>query len=333
MITIDRCPSTLAQGYETYSPKALNLLFDGRAVSHIMPFPSPSSENAKNIVSIKNAGRLSLSGAQSKFGLTIDSDDRLQYSLPHTQSTYILKPKPIGYHLMNHEYCAANENLTMQLAAQIYGIETAANGLCFYENGEPAYITRRFDISQNQKFAQEDFASLMGVSRNNGGSDFKYNHGSYEECGEIIGWYVKAARVDMLRFFRVLLFNFITLNDDAHLKNFSLLKRSGEYRLSPAYDLINTSLHLYEPRIFALERGLFKEGMQLCDTRTINYKDFLELGHRLGIPEKLVMKELIRFSRHNPEADSLINVSFLSDELKNVYRHGMHYRQLMLRPE
>ena len=108
---------------------------------------------------------------------------------------------------------------------------------------------------------QEDFASLMGYTKANGGSDYKYCNASYEECAEVISRYVKASRIDLLRFFRLVLFNFIILNDDAHLKNFSLINQGNEYRLSPAYDLINTSLHLYNPRIFALDKGLFREGM------------------------------------------------------------------------
>ncbi len=332
MITIDRCPSLLIEGYTTYSKNAIRDLFDGKTVSHILGFSSPSSENSTTYNSVKNAGRLSLSGAQSKFGLILNEDYSLQYSPKNTQSTYILKPRPIGYHLINHDYCAANENLTMQLASQVFGIDTAFNGLCFYEDGQPAYITRRFDVYENGKYAQEDFASLMGFSKDNGGSDFKYNNGSYEECAEVIRKYVKVATVDILRFFKIVLYNFITLNDDAHLKNFSLIKRDGEYRLSPAYDLINTSLQIYEPRLFALEKGLFKEGMYLSDTRHISYKDFAELGRRIGLPEKLYMRELTKFSTPNSAANQLIGRSFLPAELQKSYMQSMHYRQFMIRP-
>ena len=332
MITIDRCPSLLIEGHATYSGNALRDLFDGRIVNHVLGFSSPTSENSTTYTSVKNAGRLSLSGAQSKFGLILDTDNQLQYSPKYTQSTYILKPRPIGYHLINRDYCAANENLTMQMASQIFGIETAYNGLCFFCDGQPAYITRRFDIHGNGKYAQEDFASLMGLSKDNGGSDYKYNQGSYEECGEVIRKHVSAAMVDVLRFFRIILYNFITLNDDAHLKNFSLIKKGKEYRLSPAYDLINTSLQIYEPRLFALEKGLFKEGMSLSDTRHITYKDFAELGRRIGLPERLYMQELIKFSMPNKAADQIIGRSFLSPELQKSYMQSMHYRQFMIRP-
>lgn len=328
---VNVCPSLLKEGHKTFSPAALKNLFDGKPVSHILNFDSPSSPDSPSGSPIVNAGRLSLSGAQPKFGIVLDENGELRYSQANEQSSYILKPKPSGYHIINHEFCAANENLTMQLASQVYGIETAANGLCFFKNGESAYITRRFDVHPGGKYAQEDFATLMGLTKANGGSDFKYCNGSYEECGEIIRRYVAASQVDLLRFLRVVLFNYIILNDDAHLKNFSLVNYGNEYRLSPAYDLVNTSLHIYIPQIFALEKGLFKEGMKLCDTRPVYSKDFIELGRRLGLSEKLVALEITKFSLPNAKADALIERSFLSDELKTSYRQSYHFRQSMLR--
>ena len=324
------CPSLLIEGYSTYSPVALKRLFGGRPVSHILNFDSPASTNIDGRAAVKNVGRLSLSGAQPKFGLVIGEDGELRYSREDEQSVYILKPRPTGYQIKNHDYCAANENLTMQIASQVYGIETAANGLCFFRDGQAAYITRRFDVHPGGKFAQEDFASLLGLTRANGGSDFKYSNGSYEECAHIIRKYVNAAMVDVLRFFRVVLFNFITLNDDAHLKNFSLVSDGREYHLSPAYDLVNTSLQLYESRIFALDRGLFKEGMHLTDTRQVSADDFIEFGRRIGLPAKLVIQEIKCFTASNEKADAMIERSFLSYELKRLYKLSYHYRQSMI---
>lgn len=154
-------------------------LFNGKTVSHILNFESPSGNNSH--LAIKNVGRLSLSGAQPKFGLVLGDNGELRYSEDNEQSMYILKPRPVGYQIINHDYCAANENLTMQIASQIYGIETATNGICFFKDGQMAYITRRFDVYPGGKYAQEDFASLMGLTKANGGSDFKYNNGSYED--------------------------------------------------------------------------------------------------------------------------------------------------------
>lgn len=298
----------------------------------MLDFLSPYTDNTESREAVYNGGRLSLSGAQSKFGLILDGD-KLRYSQQDEQSTHILKPKPVGYQIMNRNYCAANENLTMQLASQIYGIKTAANGICFFADGEPAYITKRYDVHPGGKYQQEDFASLMGLTRANGGSDFKYLNGSYEECADVIRTYVKSPEEDILRFFQLVLFNFITLNDDAHLKNFSLVSDGKEYHLGPAYDLINTSLQIYEPRIFALDKGLFKEGMKMTDTHTVNYNDFVEFGIRIGLPEPIVRKEIAKFSAKNANADALIMRSFLSKELKKSYLSSYHFRQIMISSE
>lgn len=327
MNTINYCPSLLIEGFSTYSPRAAKILFDETSVNHILGFDSPQSKP----VDLKSVGRLSLSGAQPKFGLVL-SEGALRYAEEGEQSQYILKPRPIGYHIINHDYCAANEHLTMQLARQVYGIETAANAMIWFADGQAAYLTRRYDVHAKGKYAQEDFATLLGYTRANGGDDYKYDCGSYEECACVIRNHVKAYMPDLLRFFQVVVFNFITLNDDAHLKNFTLLSNGKEYRLAPAYDLVNTSLQIYEPRLFALNKGLFREGMYLTDTRPVRYADFVEFGRRIGLPESLVRKELDRFIAPNSVADMLIARSFLSQDLKESYLTGYHYRQLLLRP-
>lgn len=331
MRPITVCPSTLTPGFSTYCPLAKRLLFDGKAVSHIFPEMSPKDLDADRLQdTVQHIGRISLSGVQPKFSAIVGEDLRLRYTRDNERGHFILKPQPSSYHIINREFCAANESLTMQLASQVYRIETAANGLCFYENDETAYITRRFDIHGGGKYRQEDFASLMGLTKSNGGADYKYSRASYEECADVIHRHVKAYRIDLLRFFRLVLFNYISLNDDAHLKNFSLINTGNEYRLTPAYDLINTSLHLVNHRIFALDKGLFKEGMQLSDVRQVCRKDFEEFGHRIGLNDKTVQRELDFFAAVHPEAEQLIDRSFLSEELKKQYWNSLDYRRKML---
>ncbi len=303
METLTVCPSTLAEGFDTYSPTARKLLFDGKVVSHILPFDSPNNENSDTEEYARHVGRISLSGVQPKASLVLNTDGHL-----------------------------ANEHLSMQIAAQVYHIETASNGICFFRDGEAAYITRRFDVAPDGgKYQQEDLASLGGLTKANGGSDYKYSNLSYEECAEIIRKYTKAAPVEILKFFRIVVFNYLILNDDAHLKNFSLMNRgNGEYHLTPAYDLINTSLHLYEPRIFALDKGLFREGMQFSDTHTVSRKDFEEFGRRIGLSPRLVKRELDIFATEHPLAHELINRSFLSEQLKRYYWQSYNYRRTTL---
>lgn len=324
------CPSTLQEGYGTYSPLARKRLFDGCLVSPFFSEPAPDTETDQANEAVKGIGRISLSGAQPKFSVVVE-EGRFRYARNGEQGTFILKPRPTGFQLINRDYCAANEHLTMQLASQVYRIETAANALCFFQDGTPAYITRRFDVHGKEKYKQEDFAALLGYTKDNAGPNYKYDKVSYEECAEIIHRYVKAALVDIRRFFRLILFNFVTLNDDAHLKNFSLIERNGEFRLSPAYDLINTSLQLREPRIFALEKGLFKEGMMNGDTHLVGRKDFEDFGRRIGLPEKVIRQEIDRFVAEQPKVDFLLEHSFLSPSLRQDYAVSMGFRRKLLK--
>lgn len=326
------CPSTLKEGFSTYSPEACRKLFGGKHVSHILDFDSPNNDSADSTDYAEHIGRISLSGVQPKGALVL-RDGSLRKPKEGERGEYILKPAPVSYALLERKYCPANEHLTMQMAAQAYGIETAANALCFFRDGEATYITKRFDVAPDgTKYPQEDFASLAGLTKTNGGPNYKYGVLSYEDCADIIRRYVRAAQVDLLRFFRVVLFNYITLNDDAHLKNFSLIDRgNGDYRLAPAYDLINTSLHLHTPQIFALEKGLFKEGMRMTDTHTVDRNDFEEFGRRIGLPERMVKREIDTFAAESPLALELIERSFLSEELKKSYKQSYQYRCFTLR--
>lgn len=323
------CPSILQEGYDTYSPVARRTLFDGHAVSHIFSEPSPDTGTVEANEAVKSVGRISLSGAQPKFSIVVD-DDKLRYIREGEQGTFILKPRPTAYQIINKDFCVANEHVTMQIASQVYGIETAANALCFFDDGIPAYITRRFDVHSKGKYKQEDFAALLGYTKDNAGSNYKYDKASYEECAEVIHRYVKATLIDIRRFFRIILFNFVTLNDDAHLKNFSLIERNGEYRLSPAYDLINTSLQLMNPHIFALDKGLFKEGMVFSDTHTISRSDFEEFGKRIGLPIKVIKQEIDMFAAEQPLVKELLGRSFLSPSLQKQYWMAFDYRRKML---
>ena len=331
MTEINVCPCTLAEGFQTYSPAALRQLFDGVEVSHILPFNSPNSDTEDNREYTRHVGRISLSGVQPKASLLL-LNGQIQQPSADERGQYILKPAPTSYTLLERKYCPANEHLTMQLASQIYHIETAANAICFFRDGEAAYVCRRFDVAPDgSKYQQEDFASLGGLTKANGGADYKYSNLSYEECAQLIQKYTTASAIEVLKFFRIVVFNYLILNDDAHLKNFSLINRGdGEYHLSPAYDLVNTSLHLYEPRIFALDKGLFSEGMQLTDTHTISRRDFEKFGRRIGLAARIIKRELDFFSAEQPLAQSLINRSFLSDPLKLRYWQSYNYRRITL---
>lgn len=130
MIELSVCPSTLQEGFSSYSPAARKLLFDGKEVSPILGFDSPNNDSADNEAYLKNVGRISLSGVQPKASLVQDSERHLVKPAEGERGTYILKPAPSSYALLDRKYCPANEHLTMQLASQVYHIETAGKAAC-----------------------------------------------------------------------------------------------------------------------------------------------------------------------------------------------------------
>lgn len=306
--------------FQKYDSATLKTLTGGTHISPILPFKSPE---ASITLFNENRGRISLSGAQSKYSVLI-RDGRFQLTSPGEQGTFILKPA-----ITDFEHCAdsaANEHLTMQIARKVYHIDTAANALCFFENGEAAYITRRYDIAPDgSKIQQEDFASLGGISSSRYGWDYKYTALSYEDVGALIRRFIPAWKVEMVKFFDLILFNFLFSNGDAHLKNFSVLRSlQGDYRLAPAYDLIDTQIHLPGDSIFALQKGLFADGRPFPSG--IGHKDFLEFGLRLGLPEKQVRRELDRFCADYPLINTMVSDSFLSDPVKTEYYIHYHTR-------
>lgn len=318
MIKIENCPSTLAAGFDTYSPAALKRLFDKQKVSHLLPYESIEQNEHDAKLFMENKRRISISGVQSKYSMVINNG-LLNLASENRQGHYILKPKPSE--IRNPIECAANENLTMQIAEQVFNMETAANGLCFFQSGEMAYVTKRFDIAPDgSKLRVEDFASLAGLTSENAGDNYKYNY-SYEEVAGLIRKFIPAWRVELLKFYRLILFNFLFSNGDAHLKNFSVIEiGKNDFCLSPAYDLLNTRLHV-DDTDFALDKGLFKDDRKewLKMGTKVNGVSFKQFGILIGLPVAVVEKELVTFIGKHPRIDELIGHSFLSVKMKRQY--------------
>ena len=143
MIEIKNCPASLLEGFDTYSPKSAKLLFGKTKVNPILGFDIDEFRNVGEIADAMH--RISVSGVQEKFPGIINADT-INIAGDNERSTHILKPAPWDKTLRDRKMIPANEHLTMQIASQIYGIQTAANGLCFTSKGQSIYITRRFDI-------------------------------------------------------------------------------------------------------------------------------------------------------------------------------------------
>lgn len=309
---IKYCPGNLSEGHATYSRNALKRLFFSKKVSPVLPYDSPNINSESDIVFEENAKRMSISGVQEKFSVLLEKN-KLRLVQEGEQGQYILKPIPnVG---KNKDQMPANEHLTMQIARQVFGIETAENAMIFFQNGAPAYITKRFDVKEDgSKRAQEDFASLAGRTPYTHGENYKYL-GSYLELFDLMKAYVPAYNVEAPKLFKLILFNYLFSNGDAHFKNFSLLETAlGDFRLSPAYDLLNSRIHV-DDSDFALAEGLLPKNQAKGKLK----EQFIILGENAGIPSKQISKILDLLLNNEEAVLELIAHSFLSEKIKRNY--------------
>ncbi len=309
---INYCPGTLAAGFNAYSRTCLNRVFQGKAVYHVLPYDSPASNAETDELFDENRRNISISGVQEKFSVLLEKN-KLRLIKEGERGTYILKPIPNTG--KRADQMPANEHLTMQIARQVYGIETAENALIFFKNGDQAYITKRFDISENGiKLAQEDFASLAGRTPQTHGEHYKYL-GNYLELFQLMQTNVPAYKLEATKLLKVLLFNYLFSNGDAHFKNFSLLETSmGDYRLSPAYDLLNSRIHI-EDKDFALEDGLLPKNLAQGKIG----RQFAILAEQAGIREKIFTDILTMMLSQSEAVEKMTSSSFLSESTKRNY--------------
>lgn len=309
---IKYCPGTLAKGFDTYSRTCLNKVFQGKKVSHILPYDSPASNSETDKLFEENRKLTSISGVQEKFSVLLEKN-KLRLINEGERGAYILKPIPGAG--KNPDQMPANEHLTMQIARQVYGIETANNALIFFKNGATAYITKRFDIKEDgSKLAQDDFASLAERTAQTHGEHYKYL-GNYLELFRLMKTYVPAYIIEAPKLFRILLFNYLFSNGDAHFKNFSILETPmGDYRLSPAYDLLNSRIHV-EDKDFALQDGLLPKSLGQGKIR----HQFVILAEQAGITEKVYTDIIIAMQTQSDLVKKMVHSSFLSEKTKGNY--------------
>jgi len=309
---IKYCPGTLAKGFDTYSRTCLNRVFNGKQVNHILPYDSPATNQETDELFEENRKRMSISGVQEKFSVLLEKN-RLRLIREGERGTYILKPIPGAG--KNAGQMPANEHLTMQIARQVYGIETAENALIFFKNGAPAYITKRFDVKEDgSKWAHEDFASLAGRTPQTHGEHYKYS-GNYLELFQLIQTHLPACKLEVPKLFKVLMFNYLFSNGDAHFKNFSLLETPmGDYRLSPAYDLLNSRIHL-EDKDFALDDGLLPGNLAQGKIS----QQFRLLAEHTGISEKQAKNTFNLLTSRSEPVEKLVAASYLNESTKRNY--------------
>ena len=286
-------------------------LFDGKRVPTVLDFDKPKADNMT--MYNEHSKRMSISGVQLKYSLRLNGN---KLELCETNGQYIIKPIPTADHLEMMEDAPENEHLTMQIASQIFNIKTAHNALIYFKDGTPAYITKRFDVKgDGTKYIQEDFAQITSRTKETHGESYKYE-GSYLEIGELIKKFVPASMIAIENFFKLVLFNYVFSNGDAHLKNFSLVRNEfAEMELSPSYDLMSTIIHTPGERDTALD--LYDKDHESAYYATYGHygrTDFIEFAKRLGIVEVRYMRIINEFIENDTEVNDFIQNSSLSNK-------------------
>lgn len=301
-----RCPITyneIENGW--YSKTGLRRL--NPALTELHPLPLDYEQQIEAVR--QNMIRMAIPGVQPKMSAQLSVKDHT-FKVVNRHGSYILKPE-----LWDFEEVPQNEDLTMRMAAAA-GIEVPFHGLIYARDGSMLYVIRRFDrTGRSGKIHVEDFAQVEGV--NNGPEG---DH-SLEQVAATIESYCTFPMVDKLKVFRRVLFCWLCGNEDMHLKNFSLVHRKGRIELSPAYDLLNTTM------LFAgleSEMSLSLHGQHSGFDYELLFEYFGR--ERLGLNEKILDRTEGVFQKAFPEWERLIAISFLSEENRQRYRQVLRER-------
>ena len=124
--------------------------------------------------------------------------------------------------------------------------------------------------------------------------------------------YSSLPKMDVTNFFELVLFSWLTGNNDMHLKNFSLYEAADKIRLTPAYDLLNAAI--INPKDDE-ELALTLNGRK----KKLQREDFIKSAVTLDIENVIVERLINKYIKLLPKFEAVIQSSFLSAELKEKY--------------
>ena len=246
-------------------------------------------------------------GVQKKLSLHLSKEVYPRLTVVNYPTGYILKPQVKEFRALPEA-----EHIVMSMADKAK-IRTVPHALVKSKDSY-AYITKRIDRvfskdSNVKLIAMEDFCQLdLRLTQD------KYK-GSCERCGNIIKKYSSRSGLDMSELFYRLVFSFIVGNSDMHLKNFSLIESesgSGEYHLSPAYDLLPVNVIMPEDKEeFALPINGKK--------RNIHRKDFLIFAAACGIAKLAAEKMIGQLVSMEPVFIEMCRNSLMPQDMKEAF--------------
>ena len=277
---------------------------DEQLLKHIQELP-----NKPFFTDLSNEVRLSLAGTQDKGAVTV-IDGKICLPKNSTPTTHIIKPL-----IKNLDNTILNEYLCMKAAKGI-GID-AADVEIGEVKGIQYLLIERYDreIKDNKvkRIHQEDFCQALGILSLNkyqadGGPDIK-------QCFDLLDiTRTPANSRNMLM--KLVIFNFLTGNNDAHAKNFSLLYFNAKPVLAPAYDLLSTQIYPNLTKKMAMKIGSSYE------KQFISKPSFEKMCKDTGYSYPMFKKEFEEISYKLPEIleneFSKLGGSFDDTVLKNI---------------
>lgn len=294
------CYKPLAEGEVDYHKSCARKIFGSATVPQLPYTRANIKELAREIVTASTT----VTGVQAKLSLDITrgrAAEPQRFTIVGLWGRFILKPQTDRFANLPE-----NEDLTMHMA-EVAGIKTVPHSLIRFADGELCYITRRIDrTKKGEKIAMEDMCQLSERL-----TEDKYK-GSYERIAKLIRQYSAAPLLDIVNFWEVVLFSWLTGNADMHLKNFSLYRPSDNYMLTPAYDLLSTALAMPEDDE---DLALTLNGKK----KRIKREDFEKAMRDSGLEDKTVANLFKRFSNAIPKWHELITESFLPHNLQDNY--------------
>ncbi|HEY6641507.1 HipA domain-containing protein [Povalibacter sp.] len=183
--------------------------------------------------------RMSLAGAQHKMAVSMVKG-ALFFPEGETPSTHLLKPDHVDRE--NWPNSVANKFFTMRLADHM-GLRVPTVQIRYVP--QPVYLIERFDRQQvgeeTRRLHIIDACQLLGLDRT-----FKYQQATAQTFASIIEKCTNRARARQ-GIAAWVLFNLLTGNADAHLKNLSFHVDAEGIQLAPFYDLVSTEAYHTAP--------------------------------------------------------------------------------------
>ncbi len=295
------------QGLPNPSEDGYELLDDDRLLQII------SMLHNRPLMAGEHGVRLSLAGVQDKLAVCL-VDNQIALAKGHLPTTHILKPKihELDGTVHNEIYCMT---LAKRAGLNVPHAEMRSAGKISY------YLIERYDrqLDLNGKILrvhQEDFCQALSISPN---LKYESNGGpGITDCMNLIRNHSSQPVIDIPEFLKILIFNFLIGNADAHGKNFSLIYRNDMPSLAPAYDLLSTTIY---PR---LSKKLAMKINGKDESWTFQLDDWLSLSADSVPARRLFTNQLKTMAEEVKKHSSLLMDELLQKNMPRMILSKIH---------